>query len=65
MKPIIDIKIRNNLLFLNYTQKPNNIYKYVAARGYDSVIRRMKILVCSSIDYMCVFSTFALELEDK
>ena len=34
-------------------------------RGYDSVIGRMKSLVCSGIDSMCVFSTFALELEDK
>ena len=34
-------------------------------RGYDSVIRRMKTLVCSSIDSVCVFSTFALEFEDK
>ena len=35
------------------------------SRGYDSVIRRMKSLVCSGIDSMCVFSSFALELEDK
>ena len=31
------------------------------SRGYDSVIRRMKSLVCVVIDSMCVFSTFALE----
>ena len=35
------------------------------SRGNDSVIRIMKSLVCSGIDSMCVFSTFALELEDK
>ena len=35
------------------------------SRGYDSVIRRMKSLVCVVIDSVCVFSTFALELEDK
>ena len=35
------------------------------ARGYDSVIRRMNILVCSGMDFMCALSTFALELEDK
>ena len=35
------------------------------ARGYDSVIRRMKSLVFEVIDSVCVFSTFALELEDK
>ena len=34
-------------------------------QGYDSVIRRMKSLVCLGIDSVCVFSTFALELEDK
>ena len=37
----------------------------VHPRGFDSVIRRMKSLVCSGIDSVCVFSTFALELEDK
>ena len=41
---------------------PSNV---IHSRGYDSVIRRMKILVCSGIDFMCVFSTFALKLEDK
>ena len=40
-------------------------YCALASRGYDSVIRNMKSLVCSGIDSMCVFSTFALELEDK
>ena len=35
------------------------------SRGYDSVIRRMNILVCSGMDFMCALSTFALELEDK
>ena len=35
------------------------------SRGYDSVIRRMNILVCSGIDSMCAYSTFALKLEDK
>ena len=37
----------------------------VKARGYDSVIRRMNILVCSGMDFMCALSTFALELDDK
>ena len=41
------------------------LVKGFTSRGYDSVIRRMKSLVCSGIDSMCVFSTFALELEDK
>ena len=35
------------------------------SQGYDSVIRRMKSWVCLGIDSVCVFSTFALELEDK
>ena len=35
------------------------------SRGYDSVIRIMKSLVCVSIDSVCLFSTFALELEDN
>ena len=36
----------------------------LCSRGYDSVIRRMNILVCSGIDFMCAYSTFALKLED-
>ena len=41
------------------------VLPYTQPRGYDSVIRRMKSLVCVSIDSVCVFSTFALEFEDK
>ena len=37
----------------------------ILVRGSDSDIRRMKSLVCLGIDSVCVFSTFALELEDK
>ena len=40
-------------------------FRYTDTWGYDSVIPRMKTLVCSGIDSVCVFSTFALELEDK
>ena len=48
------------------TSVKTSVIKIVSVtRGYDSVIRRMKILVCSSIDFMCVFSTFVLELEGK
>ena len=42
----------------------HKILQYLS-RGYDSVIRRMNILVCSGIDFMCAYSTFALALEDK
>ena len=41
------------------------LLKHAPSWGYDSVIRRMKSLVCVVIDSVCVFSIFALELEDK
>ena len=42
-----------------------HLVNVLSPRGYDSVIRRMNILVCSGIDFMCAYSTFALTLEDK
>ena len=41
------------------------VIKFYYSQGYDSVIRRMNILVCSGIDSMCAYCTFALKLEDK
>ena len=35
------------------------------SRGLESDIRRMKSWVFVGIDSVCLFSTFALELEDK
>ena len=60
---------RRTLEHLNQADPCFVLYVYcldaLFTRGYDSVIRRMKILVCSGMDFMCAFSTFALTLEDK
>ena len=42
-----------------------NVFEDIISRGHDSVIRGMNILVCSGIDSLCAYSTFALKLEDK
>ena len=57
--------IPSNMKFNRIEMSPAMHLVIVHTRGHDSVIRRMKSLVCVSIDSVCVFSTFALELEDK
>ena len=42
-----------------------NVHSAYWSRGYDSVIRRMKILVCVSIDSLWVFVLSVLNWEGK